>query len=299
MKSLHLLATMAGMWLLGCGSQANPTATHGEQTSDSDAPSYGASTATWLLVAQPSDLSTDIGSSEISVIVQYAMGTRHPSQTVLDEVAAALTVMNQSGEEVPTKIEPIRGETSDGAPDVDTNDEWFKYRDRILITPASPWRSEWHSVVVGEMSSKYRLVGFKASAAGAGGIMRFTVDSLPIYQSLEFCDFGREKGSRLSISLSQPVKDREAISTRLSVVADGSSCSFKEPYSEYGGVSARTIEVWCQATDVSSLSFTVDEPLIALDGKAVTNLEGNSLFTVAWPSGEWAPKGTGCWTWSP
>jgi len=251
---------------------------------------------TWILFAQPADLSTGIGTSEVSVVVNYALGTRRPSQAVLNEVAAALSVRDASGEQAPAQIIPVFGTPSDGAVDPDSIDEWSEFRDRILVVPETPWRNEWYSVTVGELPCKYQLSGFNTHVDGSSGVLRFNPQGPPVYRSLELCDFGEEKGTRLMIGLSQPVQNRDEISKKLKVVADGSACSFRPNPSDIEG-SSRQLEFRCNANTISSLLFAVSEPLPALDGQPFETLAGSQVFSVEWPSNAWVDAG--CWTWSP
>jgi hypothetical protein len=252
--------------------------------------------STWMLLAQPADLSTGIGTSEVSVIVNYALGTRRPSQAVLEEVAAALSVRDAFGEQVPAQIIPVFGTFSDGAVEPDSIDEWLEFRDRILVVPESPWRNEWYSVTVGELPCKYRLSGFNTHVDGSSGVLRFNPQGPPVYRSLELCDYGEEKGTRLMVGLSQPVQNQDQISKKLKVVADGSACSFTPNPSDIEG-SSRVFEFRCDASHISGLLFAVSEPLIALDGQPFATLAGSQVFSVEWPSDAWVD--TGCWTWSP
>ena len=292
MKGAFAAAALA----LVVGVRCDPSA-GGEVAADAEASSC-IQGPTWLLVAQPLDLSTGVGTREVAVVVQYAGGTRPPSQAVFDEVATAITVRNGSQGEVAVQVVPRFGTPSNDGVEADSIEAWLERQDRVLVAAASPWLNEWHSLAVAELPCKYQLVGFKTSAEGRSGVLRFHPQPLPIYRSLQFCDYGHGKGSRLLLDLSQPVADRDQISTRLSAIADGSDCSFA-PHPDDTPGSDRVFEAWCDANGISNLVFAVNEPLTAGDGQAFAALDGRQAFSVAWPSSAWVVDATGCWTWSP
>ena len=73
-------AVFTALLLLAVNVRCETSAT-GAGSTDATA---SACTPTWTLRAQPADLSTGIGMSEVSVIIDYAHGTRRPSQAVLE-----------------------------------------------------------------------------------------------------------------------------------------------------------------------------------------------------------------------
>lgn len=275
---------------LGCGHcQADSSSVTADDTDN---------IAFWAIVVQPEDLATDMAEREVALIVLPALDSTHKAPvSLLEQVAAAVSVHDANGVAVPITTEVLASRIVEPTSFDDPVD--LTANGAIQVKGHEPWSQTWHTLRLDDLPERFEMLGFRPPREGDTAYeMRFTPAPIAILQNLLYCP-GTDSSGTLAAQFSHRIDwETESQQIRVTTHEGGQACTVR-PTSAQPSVPAGIIFFDC-VPELTDFTLAVDSPLVAVDGKQVTLLDGPTTFAIAWPSDSWLraqKQGPDCVLW--